>query len=244
MERRQHSQSPGAEVTQSSEAAPQITTTKLVYEQLRSDILYAKLEPGVKLRAEVLRKRFQVGSSPIREALNRLLIEGFVTLEEQKGFKVAPISLDDLRELFAARIWIDTTAITASIASKNVEWEEALVLAFHRLSRISQSYGVSAHRHPEWEKLHRAFHLALIASCGSGWMIRISEQLFDAAERYRRIGAPQMRERNELGEHRAIFQACLDRKTQEAMQLLQTHYQETCRTIAQSLTSASSAQAS
>jgi DNA-binding GntR family transcriptional regulator len=57
--------------------------TRSVYQQLRSDLLSGHYRPGEKLRADELRQRFQIGSSPIREALNRLLAEGFVSLEEQ-----------------------------------------------------------------------------------------------------------------------------------------------------------------
>src|SRR4051812_28927812 len=73
--------------------------TRSVYQQLRADLLAGKFRPGEKLRAEVLRQRFNIGSSPIREALNRLLAEGFVVLEDQKGFSVAQVSAEELQEL-------------------------------------------------------------------------------------------------------------------------------------------------
>src|SRR6185437_3603379 len=82
-----------AVIAGASHENPGTTLTKSVYEQLRSDLLTGRLKPGEKLRAEALRHRFKVGSSPIREALNRLLSEGFVSLEEQKGFRVAPLSV-------------------------------------------------------------------------------------------------------------------------------------------------------
>ena len=69
------------------------TLTSSVYEQLRADILAGRMRPGEKIRAEALRKRFNTASSPVREALNRLLSEGFVALEEQKGFRVAPVKI-------------------------------------------------------------------------------------------------------------------------------------------------------
>src|SRR5271170_7317741 len=83
-----------------------------VYRQLRADLLAGRLRPGEKLRDEGLRQRFSSGSSPIREALNRLLAEGLVSLEDQKGFRVAPISESELEELVMARCWIDGIAIT------------------------------------------------------------------------------------------------------------------------------------
>ena len=204
------------------------TLTTSVYIQLRSDLLSGKLRPGEKLAAEALRSRFKIGSTPIREALNRLLAEGFVALEAQKGFSVAPVSEKDLRELVTARCWIDGMAVRQSIATHDMVWEEELLLAFHRLSRGSRpSADDPSIGDPNWEHLHRRFHMALVGGCGSGWICRISEQLFDAAERYRLLAANQVPERNELDEHRAILDACLERRPDDATQLLDLHYGRT-----------------
>ena len=76
-----------------------ITRTSAVYEQLRREIIQGTLLPGEKLRIEVLRTRYKVGGTPLREALNRLSTEGLVTQFEQRGFRVTPVSADDLLEL-------------------------------------------------------------------------------------------------------------------------------------------------
>lgn len=201
------------------------TLSTTVYQELRADLLAGRLKPGEKLRAEALGQRFSIASSPIREALNRLVSEGFVLLEDQKGFRVAPVSESELRELVQARCWIDGAAITESIRRFDVAWEEALVIAVHRLSRSSRwAVAQTAMPDPTWEQLHREFHRALVAGCGSRWIQRISEQLFDAAERYRLLAAQHIPERNELDEHRAIVDACLARDATKAVGLLEAHY--------------------
>ena len=206
--------------------------TRSVYQQLRADLVSGHYRPGEKLRAEDLRKRFDIGSSPIREALNRLLAEGFVVLEEQKGFRVAPVSVEELEELVHARSVIDGAAVTESIRRYDTAWEEGLVLALHRLSRVARrTPGEASADNPEWERLHRAFHEALVCGCGSRWLTRISVQLFDTAERYRLLAASELSPRNELDEHRAITQACLEHNAEEAVRLLEAHYTSTCRTI-------------
>lgn len=208
------------------------TLSTTVYQELRSDLLAGRLKPGEKLRAEALGQRFSIASSPIREALNRLVSEGFVLLEDQKGFRVAPVSEAELRELVRARCWIDGAAITESIRQFDVAWEESLVLALHRLSRVSRlESGHVATPDPTWEQLHREFHRTLVAGCGSRWIRRISEQLFDAAERYRLLAAQQIPERNELNEHKAIVEACLARNATEAVRLLEAHYGKTFSVI-------------
>src|SRR3990172_5019394 len=90
-----------------SSAARHGTLASSVYERLRQDVLTGELLPGHKLRIDALRLRYGVGASPVREALNRLVSEGLVTLEDQKGFRVAPVSLDELRELTHTRCLIN-----------------------------------------------------------------------------------------------------------------------------------------
>jgi len=209
------------------------TLTKSVYEQLRADILSGRMRPGEKIRAEALRKRFNTASSPVREALNRLLSEGFVALEEQKGFRVAPVSNEELKELVKTRCWIDGLAIRESIERFEVSWEENLVLALHRLSRAPRAQPGHLES-AEWETRHKVFHMALIAGCGSRWIERISEQLFDAAERYRLLALEHVLERNELDEHRALVDACISRDADRAVEILRHHYGQTFDAIANS----------
>ena len=211
------------------------TLTKSVYEQIRTDVLSGKLRPGEKLGAEALRTRFKTGSSPVREALNRLFSEGFVALEEQKGFRVAPVSRDELSELVTARCWIDGAAITESIKRFDMKWEESLVLALHRLSKTRRGEPGRGVRNIDWEDRHKAFHMALVSGCGTRWIVRISEQLFDAAERYRLLGADYVPERNELDEHRAMVDACFERNPEKAVEMLRLHYGRTFDVIVDSI---------
>lgn len=67
------------------------TLTSLVCTDLRRDIIVGTYEPGEKLRLRMLSERFQVGLSPIREALNRLSRDGLVEQCDLRGFFVPPL---------------------------------------------------------------------------------------------------------------------------------------------------------
>lgn len=216
-----------ATANERTEGAAPTTVTATVYEQLRADLVAGVYKPGERLGAEALRQRFATGASPIREALSRLLAEGFVAQEEQRGFRVAPVSEAELRELVDARCWIDGAAIAQGVARNDAAWEEMLVLALHRLSRLKRVPDDGEARNMEWERLHRTFHRTLVEGCGSRWMVRISEQLFDAAERYRLLAANHVPERNELDEHRAIVDAILQHRADDVPALLRQHYERT-----------------
>jgi len=115
------------------------------YQQLRREIVHGRLAPGVKLRVEALGERYGIGASPIREALNRLTSEGLVQQQDQRGFQVSPVSMDELIELTRARRWINEIALRESIRSGDEVWEESVLLAFHRLSRMRTVKGANLH---------------------------------------------------------------------------------------------------
>ena len=210
------------------------TLASSVYDMMRQDILKGDLPPGEKLRVEYLRDRYGVGASPIREALNRLSVDGVVVRVDQKGFRVAEVSVAELDELIKTRCWLEETAIRESIAAGDDAWEERLVLAFHRLSKTPRSADqVTYAMDPDWEVLHRAFHLALIGACGSRWLISYCEQLNDLADRYRQLAAYPRR--NELDEHKAIMDAAVNRKPDDAVEVLVDHYRRTADIIRDSV---------
>jgi len=209
------------------------TLATTVYDRLRDDIMSGELAPGEKLRVEFLRARYGAGTSPIREALNRLSSDGFVVQEDQRGFRVSPVSRDELIELIKTRCWIEGVALRESAANGDMAWEETIVLAFHRLSRVPKTSDpevVAAN--PQWEDLHRAFHMTLLMACGSRLLLEFCEQLADRANRYRRLAViVSYPERNELEEHRDLMAAMLARDADKAATLLHTHYQRTGREI-------------
>jgi DNA-binding GntR family transcriptional regulator len=208
-----------------------ITRTSAIYEQLRREIIQGVLLPGEKLRIEVLRTRYKVGGTPLREALNRLSTEGLVTQSEQRGFRVTPVSADELLELTRTRCWINEIALRESIGRGDRAWEERVLLSFHRLSRVPVV--VDSRMNPEFSELHRVFHGALLAGCGSRWLMDFNDLLFDCAERYRNLIAVlgDDNARDVLGEHRAITEAAIERKTALAIGLLNDHYEKTSRAL-------------
>ena len=212
------------------------TLASLVYNRLLQDILTGKLEPGLKLRLQVLKKDYDVGNSPLREALNRLSENGMVIREENKGFRVATTSVEELEELIRTRCWLEEIALRESIKNGDDQWEERVVLAFHRLSRVS---GSSDHEHyhnlPEWEEKHREFHQAVLSACSSSILLGYCAQLHERTLRYRNIAAVvKYRERHELEEHRALREAVLDRDADRAAELLHKHFRVTADIVIES----------
>lgn len=205
------------------------TLATSVYDRMREDILTGELPPANKLRAEFLRARYGVGTSPMREALNRLAADGLVVHEDQRGFRVSAVSTAELGELLKTRCWLEEIALRQSIANGDAAWEESIVLSFHRLSRQPRSASEDAYSYnPEWENLHHAFHRNLIDACGSRWLIGYCDQLNDQTLRYRQIAAQfDDPRRNEVDEHREIMDATIARDDDQAVSLLIRHFEDT-----------------
>ena len=212
----------------------QPTLNAQVLSQLRTDIVNCRLMPNERLRLEALRKRYQVGGSPIREALMRLEAEGLVELEQNKGFRVTGASRDSLLDLMRTRIEIEGLALRWSIERGGLEWEANIVGAFHRLSHHKKAdptipNAISA----AWRQEHRAFHAALAEACGSPVLLAIRSGLFAQAERYVALSIlSKAKPRDDVAEHESIMRAALARDVARAVALNSQHIERTTEKVA------------
>ena len=119
----------------SSKAAK--TFGDVAYQRLHADILWGRALPGSPLRFTELQLRYGVGVSPLREALSRLVSEGLVTTEGQRGFRVARVSADEAQDVLQMRLLVESEALRRSINFGNDQRESELLAAFHRLSLVT-----------------------------------------------------------------------------------------------------------
>jgi GntR family transcriptional regulator, carbon starvation induced regulator len=207
--------------------APQ-TIASLSYARLRQDIMCARLAPGSKLKIGALAEFYETGPGPMREALNRLSSEGLVTQEDQKGFRVAPVSMEELRELTMTRCWVHGVALRDAIEHGDSAWEERIVVAAHRLSRSPMHLDGGEIQNPEWDALHREFHCAIISAARSRWIRDFYALLFDAAHRYQRLSVSAVVAKRDVNsEHQAILGAVLARRADDAIALSDKHITRT-----------------
>jgi GntR family transcriptional regulator, carbon starvation induced regulator len=206
------------------------TLTSAIVDRLRRDIVTGQLPPEQWLRIEVLKLRYDSGASPIREALNRLCSEGLVVQHDQRGFQVAPVSIEDISDITRTRGLIYEIGLRESIALGDLAWEEGVLVAFHRLSKANQiGDGPEDSIDHDWQILHKEFHRSLISACQSRWLIEFSDLLWDLTERYRFLAyhhRPEFRE-NIRAEHQALVDATLARDAETAIGLIKGHIQHT-----------------
>jgi DNA-binding GntR family transcriptional regulator len=206
------------------------TLASAVYDQLRRDVIAGVLKPEEKLRIDTLKEMYQTGSTPIREALNRLTAEGLVVQYDQKGFQVPPVSLEDLEDLTRARAMIYNLMLGEAIAHGDLAWEEGIVLAFHRLSRTPEYVDANNRTlNPEWSDRHREFHRALIVACNSRWLLKFSDTLLDHADRYQFLSLVTGAADRQLvlDEHRELMDCVINRDAERATRLVNKNFSHT-----------------
>src|SRR5258708_4069448 len=91
--------------------------------RLRQDIVGCRLKPGEALKFDALRSAFGASFTTLREALTSLSADGLVVAEEQRGFRVAPVTTDDLIDVTHARVLIEIELLKRSIAQGDDDWE-------------------------------------------------------------------------------------------------------------------------
>lgn len=201
------------------------TLTDQAYQRLREDIVHSKFEPGEKLGIEFLKRTYDVGATPLREALYRLSADGFVRVQGQRGFRVADMSLEELEDITNLRVVLEGMALTQSIENSDDNWESRVVAAFHHLTKAE------SHTDPdiqEWEIRNREFHLALVSCCHSPWLMRFHEILYDQHKRYRNLARiNRSSRRNVHDEHIAICDAALAKDTQALCEVNEIHIRTT-----------------
>ena len=201
---------------------------------LRAAIANGELAPGSKLRLDELRMMFGVSLSPLREALSRLSAEGFVVMEDQRGYRVAPISRRNLEEVTQLRAMAETFALRESIRNGDDEWEGGVVASLYRINKLEKVE--VADDKQAWEAAHRDLHYRLISACRMPLLLAFTATLHDLNDRYRRlflIGRPI--DKTVRREHSDICNAALERNADLACRMMREHIERTGANIRKAL---------
>jgi DNA-binding GntR family transcriptional regulator len=217
------------------------TLAEEVFGRLRADIIGGEFLPGARLAMERMCSRYGVGISPLREALSRLATHGLVTQESQRGFRVRTASAQDLRDIAATRTLLECTALRQSVELGDDAWEARVVSAHHLLSKIDPRRIGEPSLRQEWELRHREFHFAILAACGSPWLLRLCALLYDQFDFYRRLARFAGKRQPKLaGQHAKLVAAVTGRRAAEAAGILEQHIRETADAVSREMKLSSS----
>lgn len=214
------------------------TRASRVAAELRTEILRGGLGPGMKLNLDQLREKLGVSLSPLREAISRLVADGLVEIEDQRGFRVAPISRENLAEVVEMRADLECLALGLSIERGDIEWESRVLSTLHTLQRVDLERA-GARAQERREAAHFAFHDALVSGCGRASLIRLCGSFYDLNCRYMNILISEPGKRwRDLDDHGPIAEAAVGRRKGLAVELLRQHIVEMGAVLARHLADA------
>jgi DNA-binding GntR family transcriptional regulator len=208
-------------------AGPTATTSPTpgdsAYERMRTDILFGTLAPGERLRLDGLRDRYDVSVSTLREVLARLLSDGIVTAENQRGYEVAAISAEEFRQIAEMRYLLEAHALKDSFQFGDLEWESRILAAHHKLASIEgRMLKGDMSNQIAWKRYDREFHHSLISACRSQALLETHARTFDRFVRYQII-VLMFRGQAAADEHLALLECALKRDFKSAAAALRRH---------------------
>jgi DNA-binding GntR family transcriptional regulator len=207
--------------------------TEQVEDALRLDIIEGVFKPGERLRASELSERYSVSATPLREAIQRLSAQSLIDIDPRLGASVAPISEDDLQDIYWLRGILETLALERSIARGGAEWEAGVRSAFAELREATPHDGaedISLADALRWSNAHRQFHESLFSACESPWLLRLLETLNDHSERYRMLRVA-VGGSDALEEHGRVKREALSRNVPAAVDALGAHLISTVKLL-------------
>ena len=178
--------------------------------------------PGTLLNEAQLAADLGASRTPVREAISRLEMEGFVKIMPKKGIYVTDISLNDVLQIFQTRIEIEPIAVR--LAAPHLPREELLAFC-----------GKFKGEAPDIQngfRLDTAMHLFIFEHCGNRYIIDMMHRIFDENTRVIISSKQnQVQIHDARLEHLDILNSLLDKDTERAIALMQSHI-ENCRKAA------------
>lgn len=214
----------GAHTPESTPAGPSLVDRVVAI--TRERILSGEYEPGSRLRLQQLAREAGVSLIPVREALRTLEAERLVTTVPNKGARVTALSVDDMRDLYATRILVETAALrTAEPLSRD------------DAQRLRGILGKMQEAHDADDRdtmlaLHREFHFGLYAQTSSPWVSYLIDILWKHTERYQRLSIP-FRHDGAHAEHRRVLRALEQGDSEGAAEAMRVHLESTARLVEQ-----------
>jgi DNA-binding GntR family transcriptional regulator len=206
------------------------------YEQLKIDIVACVLKPGEQITENVLQKRYRLGKATLRAALARLSQDGLISSGPRRGYRVTPVTLRDVNEVFDTRAIVEPAAMKAA----------ASVMTEHAFASLEPA--IRETKKPETVKSPTAFlaaskelRLAIARGTGNFRLVRMFAQLLDESERILHLGYAHMNLTQVLSkQHESILEAVRAGNGDVAAAISAQHNRDTKLLIVNALVSSSS----
>ncbi|HOB12231.1 MAG TPA: GntR family transcriptional regulator [Syntrophomonadaceae bacterium] len=192
---------------------------ELVLDAIREAIINGTLKPRERLMEIQLAEELGVSRTPIREALRKLELEGFIVMVPRKGAYVADISFKDIADVFEIRAALE--ALAAGLAAERITDEE-----LEEMERLvaEKAESIANQDMERLVKVDTLFHEAIYKASRNQRLTSMISNLREQIQRYRTTSlAYPGRMQRSLEEHRSIVEAIQSRDPQIAQQVAREH---------------------
>jgi DNA-binding GntR family transcriptional regulator len=149
-----------------------ISAQRAAHEQLRAMILIGSLRSGQKLRQEEIAKRLGLSRLPVREALNRLEIEGLVEQKPRRGFYVTSLDIDEVEDIFEMRAMLEAHAGSLATQRRTPKDADDVDLAFKALERVVKKGRTKQFDYAVFAEANARFHNRIYVTSGRKYLLR------------------------------------------------------------------------
>ncbi|SHJ58276.1 GntR family transcriptional regulator [Paramaledivibacter caminithermalis] len=194
---------------------------EIVFEYLRNSILKGELQPGERLMELQLAQKLGVSRTPIREAIRKLELEGFVEMIPRKGAYVADLSVKDILDILEVRMFLE--GLSAYLAAQRMTDEEINKLK-DILKKFEDDFETMSKE--DMIELDIKFHDMIMEGSRNNKLLQIIQGLHEQFQRFRVIYFSEYKEHEDIKKyHRAIVESISNRDPKRAQQYAQTHIQ-------------------
>jgi DNA-binding GntR family transcriptional regulator len=188
------------------------------YEQLKVMAITYQLRPGERLAELDLAKRLKVSRTPIREALNRLVTEGFLTFTPNRGFQCRPLDAKEIFDLYEVRRSLEATAASLAVERASDEELDELGRFLARSRAVPEKTTVI-----ELVRFDEEFHERIAALSRNGELLRILQNINARIRFCRWIDMENGRRTTTQSEHAGMLAALRSRDGARAAEAMNSH---------------------
>ena len=199
----------------------------MVFDVLMSAIMQGQLSPGERLLEVQLADEMGVSRTPVREAIRRLELEGFVVMVPRKGAYVAGLSINDVEEVYEIRTVLETLAVR--LAAQRMQPAD-----YAQLDELSEKMRATWQEGnvDNWVSLDASFHELLYKFSRNERLVAMMNNIMEQLSRYRIISLANVEVRhNSLSEHQELIEALKRHGSEAAATAVAMHIENTKQSL-------------
>ena len=194
-----------------------------ITDRLRQMAAEFVIKPEERIREGEMAHALSVSRTPLREALNRLVSEGFLTFTGGQGFFCRSLTPEKILDLYEARAAVECEALRLSLARAS---DDAIAEVGRGLDATEPLYATTTD-HIRLLEMDEAFHMALVALSGNAELVRMLDNINGRIRYVRMMGLSMLRADQDghrrMAAHREVLQALADRNEAHALTVLRGH---------------------